>query len=74
MESISERIASEIYDKSYAIIDDFISEELRVSLLKEQSELLEAGKFRIAAVGKGEKSKSELRSEMTRFCGLTRIT
>lgn len=65
MESISERIASEIYDKSYAIIDDFISEELRVSLLKEQSELLEAGKFRIAAVGKGEKKqvRTEIRND-----------
>lgn len=65
MESISERIASEVYDKSYAIIDDFISEELRVSLLKEQSELLEAGKFRIAAVGKGEKKqvRTEIRND-----------
>jgi len=65
MESISERIASEIYDKSYAIIDDFISEELRVSLLKEQTELLEAGKFRIAAVGKGEKKqvRTEIRND-----------
>lgn len=65
MESISERIASEIYDKSYAIIDDFISEELRVSLLKEQSDLLEAGKFRIAAVGKGEKKqvRTEIRND-----------
>ncbi|MBN3518504.1 2OG-Fe(II) oxygenase [Algoriphagus lutimaris] len=65
MESISEHIASEIYDKSYAIIDDFISEELRASLLKEQSELLEAGKFRIAAVGKGEKKqvRTEIRND-----------
>jgi len=65
MESISERIASEIYEKSYSIIDDFISEELRASLLKEQSELLEAGKFRIAAVGKGEKKqvRTEIRND-----------
>lgn len=65
MESIAERIASEIYDNSYAIIDDFISEELRASLLKEQSELLEAGKFRIAAVGKGEKKqvRTEIRND-----------
>ena len=65
MESISERIASEVYEKSYAIVDDFISEELRVSLLKEQSELLEAGKFRMAAVGKGEKKqvRTEIRND-----------
>lgn len=65
MESLVERIASEIYEKSYAIVDDFISEELRVSLLKEQSELLEAGKFRMAAVGKGEKKqvRTEIRND-----------
>ncbi|MBN3583243.1 2OG-Fe(II) oxygenase [Algoriphagus aestuarii] len=65
MESISERIASEVYEKSYAVIDDFISEELRASLLKEQSELLEAGKFRLAAVGKGEKKqiRTEIRND-----------
>lgn len=65
MESLVERIASEIYEKSYAIVDDFISEELRVSLLQEQSELLEAGKFRMAAVGKGEKKqvRTEIRND-----------
>lgn len=65
METLSERIASEIYEKSYAIIDDFIDEELRISLLKEQSELLEAGKFRIAAVGKGDKKqvRTEIRND-----------
>lgn len=65
MESVYEKIAVEIYEKSYAIIDDFISEELRSSLLKEQSELLEKGKFRQAAVGKGEKKqiKTEIRND-----------
>jgi SM-20-related protein len=65
METLSERIASEIYEKSYAIIDDFIDEELRISLLKEQSELLEAGKFRIAAVGKGDNKqvRTEIRND-----------
>ncbi|MEN2281058.1 2OG-Fe(II) oxygenase [Algoriphagus sp. SE2] len=65
MESIYEKIADEIYDKSYAIIDDFISEKLRSSLLKEQSDLLDAGKFRLAAVGKGEKKqiKTEIRND-----------
>lgn len=69
MESIAERIASEIYEKSYAIVDDFISEELRVSLLKEQSELLEAGKFRMAAVGKGEKKqvRTEIRNDQVHW-------
>lgn len=65
MESVYERIASEIYDKSYAIVDDFISEDLRASLLQEQTELLEAGKFRLAAVGKGEKKqiRTEIRND-----------
>ncbi len=65
MESISEKIASEVYEKSYSIVDDFISEELRASLLKEQSELLEAGKFRMAAVGKGDKKqiRTEIRND-----------
>lgn len=65
MESISERIASEIYEKSYAIIDDFINEDLRVSLLNEQSALLKAGKFKEAAVGKGDKKqvRSEIRND-----------
>lgn len=65
MESVYEKIAAEIYEKSYAIIDDFISEELRTSLLKEQSDLLEAGKFRLAAVGKGEKKqvRTEIRND-----------
>lgn len=65
MESVYEKIAAKIYEKSYAIIDDFISEELRTSLLKEQSDLLEAGKFRLAAVGKGEKKqvRTEIRND-----------
>jgi SM-20-related protein len=65
MKSISERIASEVYEKSYSIVDDFIGEELRISLLKEQSELLEAGKFRMAAVGKGDKKqiRTEIRND-----------
>ncbi|WP_296704169.1 2OG-Fe(II) oxygenase [Algoriphagus sp.] len=65
MDSVYEKIANEIYEKSYAIIDDFISDKLRSSLLKEQSDLLEAGKFRLAAVGKGEKKqiKTEIRND-----------
>jgi SM-20-related protein len=65
MEEVLDRISSEIYQNSYVIVDDFIDEEFRKSLLKEQNELLEKGMFRHAAVGKGgqKQVRTEIRSD-----------
>lgn len=65
MDSVLDQISSEIYQNSYVIIDDFISEEFRKVLLEEQTSLLEAGKFRQAAIGSGEKKlvRPEIRSD-----------
>ncbi|WP_026952265.1 2OG-Fe(II) oxygenase [Algoriphagus mannitolivorans] len=65
MEEILDQISSEIYQNSYVIIDQFITEEYRQALLEEQSNLLNAGKFRQAAVGVGEKKqiRTEIRND-----------
>jgi SM-20-related protein len=65
MEEVLDRISSEIYQNSYVIIDDFIDENFRRSLLLEQTELIEKGMFRHAAVGKGgqKQVRTEIRSD-----------
>lgn len=65
MEEVLDRISAEIYQNSYVIIDDFIDEEFRKALLKEQTGLLEKGMFRHAAVGKGgqKQVRTEIRSD-----------
>lgn len=65
MEEVLDQISSEIYQNSYAIVDDFIDEDFRKALLKEQTELLNAGMFRHAAVGKGgqKQVRTEIRSD-----------
>lgn len=65
MEEVLDRISAEIYQNSYVIIDDFIDEEFRRALLKEQTDLLEQGMFRHAAVGKGgqKQVRTEIRSD-----------
>ncbi len=65
MEEVLDRISTEIYQNSYVIIDDFVDEEFRKALLKEQTELLEKGMFRHAAVGKGgqKQVRTEIRSD-----------
>ena len=65
MEEVLDRISAEIYQNSYVIIDDFIDEEFRRALLKEQIDLLEKGMFRHAAVGKGgqKQVRTEIRSD-----------
>ena len=65
MEEILDRISSEIYQNSYVIVDQFIPEDFRKALLEEQTDLLEAGKFRQAAVGVGEKKqiRTEIRND-----------
>lgn len=65
MEDLLDQISSEIYQKSYVIIDDFVDEEFRRALLAEQNELVKQGKFRHAAVGKGgqKQVRTEIRSD-----------
>lgn len=65
MEEVLDRISAEIYQNSYVIINDFIDEEFRIALLKEQNELLDKGMFRHAAVGKGgqKQVRTEIRSD-----------
>lgn len=65
MEELLDRISSEIYQNSYVIIDDFVDSDFRKALLKEQTELLEKGMFRNAAVGKGDQKqvRTEIRSD-----------
>ncbi|MDF2158300.1 2OG-Fe(II) oxygenase [Algoriphagus sp. CAU 1675] len=65
MEEILERIASEIYEKSYVVVDDLVDEIFRKALLDEQTDLLESGKFRKAAIGTGENKqvRPEIRSD-----------
>lgn len=65
MEEVLDRISAEIYQNSYVIIDDFVDEEFRKALLQEQTELLEKGMFRHAAVGKGGQMqvRTEIRSD-----------
>ena len=65
MEDLLDQISSDIYQKSYVIIDDFVDEEFRSALLAEQNELVTQGKFRHAAVGKGgqKQVRTEIRSD-----------
>lgn len=65
MEDLLDHISAEIYQKSYVIIDDFVNEEFRSALLAEQIALVNQGKFRHAAVGKGgqKQVRTEIRSD-----------
>lgn len=65
MEDLLDHISAEIYQKSYVIIDDFIDEDFRSALLAEQIALVNQGKFRHAAVGKGgqKQVRTEIRSD-----------
>ncbi len=65
MEDLLDHISSEIYQNSYVIVDDFINEDFRKALLDEQINLVNQGKFRHAAVGKGgqKQVRTEIRSD-----------
>ncbi|MGM0946778.1 MAG: 2OG-Fe(II) oxygenase [Bacteroidota bacterium] len=65
MEENLNRIVEGIYEKSYAVIDDFVDEIFRKALFDEQTDLLESGKFRKAAIGTGEQKqvRPEIRSD-----------
>lgn len=65
MEDLLDHISAEIYQKSYVVIDNFVDEEFRSALLSEQIDLVNQGKFRHAAVGKGgqKQVRTEIRSD-----------
>ncbi|WP_114750888.1 2OG-Fe(II) oxygenase [Pleomorphovibrio marinus] len=58
-------IAEGLYEKGWIIMDDYINEEFRDSLLKEQQDILRHGQFRHAGIGKGDSFaiKPEIRSD-----------
>ncbi|WP_026956954.1 2OG-Fe(II) oxygenase [Algoriphagus vanfongensis] len=65
MEDKLEQIAAGIYEKSYVVIDNFVDEIFRKALFDEQTDLLEKGKFRQAAIGTGDQKqiRTEIRSD-----------
>ena len=65
MEDQLDYISQEIYSNSYVVVDNFVDESYRKALLKEQTELLNKGQFKKAAVGKGDQKqvRTEIRSD-----------
>jgi SM-20-related protein len=57
MEDQLDYISQEIYSNSYVVVDNFVDESYRKALLKEQTELLNKGQFKKAAVGKGDQKQ-----------------
>ncbi len=65
MEAHLDYILTEIYQRSYVVVDGFVEESFRKALLAEQIELLAQGKFRQAAVGVGDSKqiRTEIRND-----------
>jgi SM-20-related protein len=65
MEDLLDHISQEIYSNSYVVVDDFVDQSYRKALLKEQTDLLNQGQFKKAAVGKGDQKqvRAEIRSD-----------
>ncbi len=65
MEDLLDHISQEIYSNSYVVVDNFADQAFRKALLKEQTDLLNQGQFKKAAVGKGDQKqvRSEIRSD-----------
>ena len=65
MEDLLDHISQEIYSNSYVVVDNFVDEAFRKALLKEQTDLLNQGQFKKAAVGKGDQKqvRAEIRSD-----------
>jgi SM-20-related protein len=65
MEELLDHISAEIYQNSFVIVDNFVDEEFRNALLAEQMQLVNQGKFRHAAIGKGgqKQVRAEIRSD-----------
>ena len=57
MEDLLDHISQEIYSNSYVVVDNFIDEDFRKALLKEQTDLLNQGQFKKAAVGQGNQKQ-----------------
>ncbi len=65
MEDLLDHISQEIYGNSYVVVDNFVDQAFRKELLKEQTDLLNQGQFKKAAVGKGDQRqvRTEIRSD-----------
>jgi SM-20-related protein len=65
MEDQLDYISQAIYQNSYVVVDNFVDESYRKALLKEQTNLLNQGQFKKAAVGKGDQKqvRAEIRSD-----------
>ena len=65
MEDLLDHISQEIYGNSYVVVDNFVDQAFRNELLKEQTDLLNQGQFKKAAVGKGDQKqvRAEIRSD-----------
>jgi len=65
MEDLLDYISQAIYQNSYVVVDDFVDQSYRKALLKEQTDLLNQGQFKKAAVGKGDQKqvRAEIRSD-----------
>ena len=65
LEISNEKVVQDLYDKGWSIVDNYISEDFRKDLLREQKELLMHGQFRLAGIGSGEtfSIKPEIRSD-----------
>jgi SM-20-related protein len=65
MEDLLDYISQNIYQNSYVVVDGFMDEPYRKALLMEQTDLLNQGQFKKAAVGKGgqKQVRAEIRSD-----------
>jgi SM-20-related protein len=65
MEDLLDYISQAIYQNSYVVVDDFVDESYRKALLVEQTDFLNQGQFKKAAVGKGDQKqvRAEIRSD-----------
>ena len=65
MEDLLDYISQKIYQNSYVVVDGFMDELYRKALLMEQTDLLNQGQFKKAAVGKGgqKQVRAEIRSD-----------
>jgi SM-20-related protein len=65
MEDLLDYISQAIYQNSYVVVDSFVDESYRKALLKEQTDLLNKGQYKKAAVGKGDQKqvRAEIRSD-----------
>lgn len=65
MEDLLDYISQKIYQNSYVVVDGFMDEPYRKALLMEQTDLLNQGQFKKAAVGKGgqKQVRAEIRSD-----------